>query len=512
MPRKTIDAMFDRLTVLDLNNMFKELYDGQIDDATFARKVKEYSDQTTIDEIISRTTPEIKEQASNNAIDFIKSNPDLFKGDSGDKINYLKVNGVNDFTAFLKISDNDYAASRYFKDSADEFLKGYQNYIVNNSTVVDEKTINQNYTDVTGGAMGATTTNNHYATTVGTKVIYQFTGFYIDFSALCNASGGLWKASVDGEEKGTYSVYSDSPATKTFVVADDLADSSHTLVLEFMGADPQNVVSSPRGWIRFDSDGDGLGTTFTVKHKDLVQKQSFPADFTINFSNKEYALSVRDEARTQTAEWFPAHNNIITTSKGQNFVRELLVDGNSVPLDVVKDSIAFKKAQLIQKVENKLTSDSSVRAEITFIVTFEEGKVYNEIKIKWLQDSEITSGYIMQMPFATSWFASVVSDKFEEIKEDTVNTGTTTSFNDLSAKSFTATSDTPEGKNYIYRMSMLEMTEPYKDVKLAHRDTTLQKLYPQNYSVTVKKAGTIDYFKGYYEFAKVPNADLVYKV
>lgn len=512
MARKLIDATFDRLTVNNVNDMFEELYDGQIDDATFAEKVKQYSEEATIEEVISRTSPEIKEEVSNNAIDFLKSNPELFKGDSGDKINYLKVNGVNDFTAFLKISDNDYAANRFFKDSTDEFLKGYQNYIVNNSLTISEKVVNDNYSNVSNGTMTGTTGNNHYTNTVGTKITYQFTGYYVDFSALCNTTGGLWKASVDGVEKGTYSVYNATAATKTFVVADNLTDTTHTLVLEFMGVDPQNVITGPRGWIRFDSDGDGIGTTFTVKHKDLVQKQTFPANFTIDFSNKEYALSVRDAERTKTAEWFPAHNGVITTSKGQKFVRELLVDGNSVSLDTVSDTIAFKKAELIQKVENKLTSDSSTRAEITFIVTFEDGKVYNEIKIKWLQDSEVTSGYIMQMPFATSWFSRVVSDKFEEINEDTVNTGTTTAFNNLNARTFTGVSDETEGKNYIYRMTMLEMTEPYKEVKLAHRDATLQKLYPQNYSMTVKKAGTIDYFKGYYEFAKVPNANLVYKV
>ncbi|MGD6772439.1 hypothetical protein [Staphylococcus simulans] len=512
MARKIIDATFDRLTVNNVNDMFGELYDGQIDDATFKEKVRQYSDETTVDEIVSRTSPEIKSEVTNSAIDFLKSNPDLFKGDSGDKVNYLKVDGLDDFTAFLKISDNDYAASRYFKDSTDEFLKGYQNYIVNNDATISEKLINENYTNVSAGTMTGTTGNNHYTSNVGTKITYQFTGYYIDFSALCNTTGGLWKAYIDGVEKGTYSVYASSAITKTFMVADNLTDTAHTLTLEFMGADPQNVISSPRGWIRFDSDGDGVGTTFTVKHIDLVQTQTLPANFTINFSNKEYALSVRDAAKTQTAEWFPAHNNIITTFKGQNFVRELIVDGNKVSLDKVSDGVAFKKATLIQKIEHKLSVDTSARAEVTFIVTFEDGKVYNEIKIKWLQDSEITSGYIMQMPFSTEWFDRVVSDKFEVANEDVVNTGTSTQFNDLNARTFTATSETPAGKNYIYRMSMLEMSEPYKEVKLAHRDTTLQKLYPQNYKYTVKTAGTIDYFKGFYEFSRIPNANLVYKV
>lgn len=52
MARKLIDATFDRLTVNNVNDMFEELYDGQIDDATFAEKVKQYSEEATIEEVI----------------------------------------------------------------------------------------------------------------------------------------------------------------------------------------------------------------------------------------------------------------------------------------------------------------------------------------------------------------------------------------------------------------------------------------------------------------------------
>lgn len=432
------------------------------------------------------------------------------KGDTGDKVNYLKIDKENDLTAFLKIADNEFAASRYFKDTADEFLKGYENYVVKNTTTVGEKTTNENYKDIIAGSMTYTGGNNHYTTNVGTTISYSFKGYYIDFTALCNATGGLWKAYIDEVEVGTYSTFG-SGAPSTFVIKDKLEDTTHTLKLEFVGQDPNNPVDSPRGWLRYDANN--INTTFKVKSKDVVTTTETPVTFTSTFSNKEYALSVRDLEKTKAAEWFPAHNNVVTTIKGENFVRELVVDGLNVDLTkATYTPIYFNEAKLIQKVENKLTSDSSSRAEITFVVTFKDNKVHNEVKIKWLQDSEVTSGYIMQMPFSTSWFSQVISNKFESVQKDTTNTGTSTMLPNLEATQFTGISDDAVGKDYIYKMVMTEITEPYKEVKLAHRDAALQKLYPQNYKYTAKTTGTIDYFKGYYEFEKLPNANLIYKV
>lgn len=432
------------------------------------------------------------------------------KGDTGDKVNYLKIDKENDLTAFLKIADNEFAASRYFKDTADEFLKGYENYVVKNTTTVGEKTTNENYKDIIAGSMTYTGGNNHYTTNVGTTISYSFKGYYIDFTVLCNATGGLWKAYIDEVEVGTYSTFG-SGAPSTFVIKDKLEDTTHTLKLEFVGQDPNNPVDSPRGWLRYDANN--INTTFKVKSKDVVTTTETPVTFTSTFSNKEYALSVRDLEKTKAAEWFPAHNNVVTTIKGENFVRELVVDGLNVDLTkATYTPIYFNEAKLIQKVENKLTSDSSSRAEITFVVTFKDNKVHNEVKIKWLQDSEVTSGYIMQMPFNASWFSQVISNKFESVQKDTTNTGTSTMLPNLEATQFTGISDDAVGKDYIYKMVMTEITEPYKEVKLAHRDAALQKLYPQNYKYTAKTTGTIDYFKGYYEFEKLPNANLIYKV
>lgn len=432
------------------------------------------------------------------------------KGDTGDKINYIKVDKENDFTAFLKIADNEYSASRFFKDTSDEFLKGYDNYIQKITTDIGKNTIKENYSNVSNGYMTSTVGNNHYTTVVGTEISFDFVGSEIAFSALFNTSGGLWSATVDGQVMGDYSVYSEKPITKEMTIADNLENKEHTLKLEFVGEDPENPIESPRGWLRFDDDN--INTTFTVKYNDVIENKEKIVDFTVPFSNKEFAFNVRDKERTKSTEWFPAHNNIITTLKGENFTRLLLLDGNEVDITKTSGKLFFKKAQFIQKVANQLTSDTEPRAETTFIVTFEDGKVYNEVKIKWLQDSEITSGYFLQMPFQAQYLDKVVTDKFEELNKDIVNTGQSSELTNLDTNVFIGLSDDSVAKNYIYKGVVLEKTEPFKSIKLSHRDKTIQKLYPQPYLYTTKTQGTIDYFKGYYEYAKVKNANNIYKL
>src|SRR5699024_5911709 len=206
-----------------------------------------------------------------------------FKGDSSDKIHYLKVNGKDDFTAFQKISDNDYAASRFYKDTADEFLKGYENYILNKKVEVGEKTINENYSQITSGSMTYTTGTNHYTTQIGTIITHEFIGHTISFRSNTNSTGGMWKASIDGKEVKRISVFGNG-TLQNVTIAENLSNTSHTLELEFIGQDPENPVSNPRGWIRFDEVSDFK--TFTILRTTIVDEERRPANFTINFSNK----------------------------------------------------------------------------------------------------------------------------------------------------------------------------------------------------------------------------------
>lgn len=70
--------------------------------------------------------------------------------------------------------------------------------------------------------------------------------------------------------------------------------------MEFIGADPEHPVTTPRGWIRYSTDTNNVGATFTSKETTTVTSIEKPANFTLNFSNKEYALSVRDAEKQKS--------------------------------------------------------------------------------------------------------------------------------------------------------------------------------------------------------------------
>lgn len=61
-------------------------------------------------------------------------------------------------------------------------------------------------------------------------------------------------------------------------------------------------------------------------------------------------------------------------------------------------------------------------------------------------------------------------------------------------------------------MTILETALPVYRLWVEHRNKYLQKLYPQYYNATPRKAGDIDVFRGIYELVKVKDANKVYSV
>src|SRR5699024_10663196 len=91
-----------------------------------------------------------------------------------------------------------------------------------------------------------------YASEVGTTIEHTFTGYSISITHYTDNRGGVWKASIDGnfiKNISTYRYPSDGIITQ--LITDSLSNTEHTLTLEFIGQDPDNPVSSPRGWVRF---------------------------------------------------------------------------------------------------------------------------------------------------------------------------------------------------------------------------------------------------------------------
>ncbi|UXR08204.1 hypothetical protein [Staphylococcus phage vB_ScaM-V1SC04] len=433
------------------------------------------------------------------------------QGVRGDAPNFLNVNAEYDITVFQPIAPNEYNAMRYFRDTSntDEFMKGYDNYVARYGTSEVTKTIKEDYSAVTKGSMIVLEGNdNPYSLEVGTTIEHTFTGYSISMTANTNTRGGMWKASIDGSFIKNISTFSTGGIT-TFLISDELENKEHTLVLEFIGQDPDNPVSSPRGWIRTGKYNEYYNT-FTILKKENVTGISKVIDVAYPTSNKEYAIAVRPKDSSSSTEFFPYHG-VQTSFRGENYVRQLIVDGVDVDLTKKKENIQFKEARLIQKIEHKLSTDTSIRMECTFIVTFKDSKVYNDVRFKWVQPSQITSGYVFQMPFDYNWFSSVVVDSVEQVNQSD-EFGTQSDFNNDNAKVYTGFSNDEVGKDYIYQCVINKVSIPVDRLWLQHRDERLQKLYPQYYNATIKEAGDIDVFSGYYEIVKIKDANKVYKL
>lgn len=513
-----------------------------IDDTGLTSRVGRIVNTTIVDDAVARVLSKdaqklldenYKRNLEGSLKDYLKVNSELFRGPKGDEgvikfdnlteeqknelkppintlPNYLNIDGNFDLTVFQPIAKNEFNGIRYFKDTSDEFMKAMENFVYKLDEVKSIETKNEDFTTVTVGNMNYYQgSDNPYASEIGTTVEHKFTGYSISVTTLTSNVGGMWKASIDGHFIKNISTYGTGKIIST-LISDQLENKEHTLTLEYIGQDPEHPVTDARGWLRTGKYNNTFNT-FTIVREvtDKTYKRLITPGYAL--SNKEYAINVRDAVAKGTANFFPMHSNVKTSFQGSNYVRELIVDGEDIPLKTVRKGLYFNEAKLIQKVEHRLPEDTDARMECTFIVTFKDGKVYNDIRFKWLKESEVTSGYVFQMPFDANWFSSVVVDDKEQVNKST-NYGTSSDFNLDNAKIYRGLSNDPVGKDYVYQMTILETALPVYRLWVEHRNKYLQKLYPQYYNVTPRKAGDIDVFRGVYELVKVKDANKVYSV
>lgn len=459
----------------------------------------------------------IKNDTTQNVIKGLKGDQGErgIQGIPGDAPNFLIVNNEYDVTAYQPIAPDEYNAMRYFRDTAntDEFMKGYDNYVTKYGTSEINKVVNEDYSKVTKGSIKITEGNdNPFTLEVGTTIEHTFTGYSISVTHYTDDRGGVWKASIDGNFIKNISTYRNpSDGTVTQLITDSLSNTEHTLTLEFVGQDPDHPVTSPRGWIRIGKYNE-YHNTFTINKKETVTGLNKVIDVAYPVSNKEYAIAVRPKDSNEDSEFFPYHG-VQTSFKGENYVRMLIADGLEIDLTKPSERIYFKEARLVQKVSHRLPNDTGIRMECTFIVTFKDGKIYNDVRFKWVQPSQITSGYVFQMPVSTKFLSSIIVDDKEQVdKSLDYDSNPQSDFNNDNATTYRAISDDSVGKDYVYQCIVTNKSMNVDRLWLQHRNDRLQKLYPQYYNATIKEAGDIDVFSGYYEIVKIKDANKVYKL
>lgn len=116
--------------------------------------------------------------------------------------------------------------------------------------------------DSYNGEMSALESPNHYTLKEGTEVYFRFIGTTIYFHHYTDNRGGLWECYIDGQFVRNISTHINAVPSADLVapnfakrlLADGLNPTSHQVTLIFKGADPNNSISNPRGWIRHTSE------------------------------------------------------------------------------------------------------------------------------------------------------------------------------------------------------------------------------------------------------------------
>lgn len=233
-------------------------------------------------------------------------------------------------------------------------------------------------------------------------------------------------------------------------------------------------------------------------------------NLTDEHSNKEFALRSHDNNGND--EWFPEHNGVPSAFIGTKGFIKLWVDGKEISLNSSSGDIAFEKAELIQKVECKLPTDSSTRAIITFVSTIEGNVNKNVVKVEWLKDTLVSSGYMFMVPMDTQNFVStLLAEDFTQISaKPNATDSTNTQITNLENKEFFFTSNKSGKTDVVFKMKILKQTEELKDLYWQHRSGVNEKLYPKQYHQTQKNIGEIDYFVGEYSIDVIPKANEIY--
>lgn len=228
-------------------------------------------------------------------------------------------------------------------------------------------------------------------------------------------------------------------------------------------------------------------------------------------SNKEFAIRVFDD-NDENDQWFPEHNQISTAFVGNKGFIKLIADGDEVDLSEASQDIKFSKAQLIQKVECKLPTDTSTRAIITFISEIDGNKNKNKVKIEWLRKSKVSSGYIFMTPMNTTEFVdTLLAEDFTQIQSRPDATEQeSTGIDNLDNKEFSFTSNRDGKTDIVFKTKVLKQTEDIKRIMFQHRTGFIEKLYLYHYDQTRKSPGDIDYFEGEYSIELMPRANEIF--
>ena len=536
----------------------KEISVNIVDDAV-RRIVKENA--------IELLGPDFEQRLNTDVVKHLDNNPELFKGPRGDN-GKDGVDGktpdmseYNNESEFIKLKQNEKSFMKFLKDNSvqtsnntislssdrnikidlplnnnekftltmsknnnDDFIK-FRNADYTTGTITsDPQTYNKNYDDtmVSDGSLSGSG-DNYYATTIGTKITFTFTGSNITFRYYTDNRGGVWKASIDGTFIKNVSTHLSAqspeqiaaPSMGENLIKDGMEDTEHTLVLEFIGQDENYPTDKPRGWVKTDSNPVEHYNKYTFSYFTSQANVTSVTKNALYDSNKEFAFDV---IYNDTREWIPEHNNTGTLKLSDDGNQSLFIDGIEHSINNPLEEKTFTEVKILQNLFGINSSSGEKVCQLICVSTITSQGVKFNTKVIWLKEVTIRSGYVNMFTISPEFADTLITSYDTKHRLDIYDN----SYVDLTEKapySFVATS----GK-FTDLYLTCDNIDAYKTLRmdysdragdkygkglfaLQHRNEKLQKIYPKVYENHVTQENEVYKFEGFFGFGKLPMAN-----
>lgn len=511
------------LNLEDLKAMQEDLVNGTIDSSILETNITEkltnletqYAPKLT--EVTAQLAETTTKENETNFYDLLTRNSTDVGGHS------IKVLSDRSLLATINLTNEDSVTLDLRKNINDDFIK-FRNADLSTVTTGKKIESKSNYSTVLAGSITSTTGANHYTTVVGTKIEQVFKGteisltYYVD---IINNRGGLWHCYIDGLKVKELSQHPNAVPSSDLltassartIIASGLVDTQHTLVLEYMGQDPNNPITGARGWLRFNDNASSDPNNNIETFKWLGVSGGGETTVQVLYdSNKEFALSIDKTATNGNRQWFPEHNNLGTLFSEE---QSLYVDGKKESLSVAAIH-SFKEVKLLQKLVVRHPSFIGDVCSVLITATINYLGINFETKFEWLQNTYIHNGYVNMLTINPKFGDKLISSQGGEYDLNLAD-NTIEYLDEKIPYSFAVVSE-----NYNNHYVTLSSREPKRSFRfgeigtggnadgtdyhyLQHRSADLQKLYPVTFLAYNAKAGEVFKFDGHFGFGFLPS-------
>lgn len=440
--------------------------------------------------------------------------------------NKISLSSDRNIKIDLPFNDNDKFTLTMSKNTNDDFIKFRNADYTAETKTANPQTYDKNYDSsmLSGGTMSGSG-DNFYTTTIGAKITLNFTGNNIKFRYYTENRGGVWKASIDGNFVKNISTHLSAQSPEQIVapsvgenlIKDNMEDTEHTLVLEFIGQDENYPVTTPRGWIKLDSNTSDTYNTHTFSYFTAQEVVARVTQNALYDSNKEFAFDI---SYNNTREWIPEHNNVGTLKLSDKGKQSLFIDGVEYSINEALTEKTFTEVKILQNLFGINSGNGDKVCQLICVTTITSQGVKFNTKLTWLKELTINSGYVNMFTLNPK-FANTLITSYDTKHQLNKYDNSYVYLTEKAPYSFVAISDT-----FTDMYLTCDNIDAYKTLRMGyadrdgdkygnglfaiqHRNESLQKLYPRTYKNHVTQVNEVYKFEGFFGFGKLPMANNV---